>query len=66
MGGAQVPLGVTKESYWMTIDKFKAIDFKKYVARYQVSYIYKVIGKPSSILILESSTRIKEISKLLE
>ena len=33
-GNAQVPIGVTEESYQMTIDKCKATAFKKYTARY--------------------------------
>ena len=40
VGDAQVPMGVTEESYAMTISKFKATAFKKYAARYQVSYTH--------------------------
>ena len=46
VGDAQVPMGVTEESYAMTISKFKATAFKKYAARYQVSYIRKVYVNP--------------------
>ena len=33
VGDAQVPMGVTEESYAMTISKFKATAFKKYVQK---------------------------------
>ena len=66
VGDAQVPMGVTEESYAMTISKFKATAFKKYAARYQVSYLRKSLRKPSSVTIRACSTRLEEINGLLK
>ena len=66
VGDAQVPMGVTEESYAMTVSKFKATAFKKYAARYQVSYLRKSLRKPSNVTIRACSTRLEEINGMLK
>ena len=58
-------MGVTEESYAMTISRFKAAVFKKYTVRYQVSCLRKNLHKPSSVTIRACSTRLEEINELL-
>ena len=66
VGDTLVPMGVTEVSYTMTISKFKASAFKKYAARYQVSYLSKRLRKPSNVTIRACSTRLKGINGLLK
>ena len=49
-----------------TIDKFKAIGFKKYAAGYQVSYLYERLYKPDDILIHVYSTRLEVINGFIQ
>ena len=55
---------VTKESYRMTVDKFKTASFKDYTTMYQNSYLYISLHKLSKVLIGVCSTRLKEINML--
>ena len=49
VGDAQVLMGVMEEGYRMSIEKLKTTSFKKYVARYQVSYLRETIQRYCSI-----------------
>ena len=49
----------------MAIAKFKATIFKKYVAMYQISSLYKSLHKPSNITTQTCSTMLEEIDGLL-
>ena len=66
VGNAQVPLGVTEESYKMTNSKSKATAFKNYAARYQVSYLHKCLHKLSDVIFCACCTRLEESYGLLK
>ena len=64
VGDAQIPMGIIKESYAMSISKFKATAFKKNAARYQVSFLQKSLQNPISVTIWAYSTRLEEVKRL--
>ena len=61
-----VPRGITKDSFKLTLDKFKNQVFKDFAARHQVNYLRQNLRKPVGVTARACAWRLQEISNYLE